>query len=267
MRAEDILVKVGPRGLTVSVADSVPSRDLLKQLEASLRQTVAGGAIPDPRVSLDLGERELQAVSLPALAGLLAGCGLQLNRFSIRPAAPAMSGIDRSSAVRRVQPRSSRRSEVEQFTAGMTATELPDAATKLPSAAAEASPPAKPAEEAPAVVSQEGKIEGNALYVQKNLRSGQSIRFPGNVIIKGDVNPGAEVVAGGNIVVLGSLRGVAHAGAEGDEKATITAFYLRPTQLRIAGQIARPPDGDDGGRGIPELARMRNGKLIIERIK
>lgn len=107
--------------------------------------------------------------------------------------------------------------------------------------------------------------QSDTLLVQRSLRSGQCIQHTGSVVIMGDVNPGAEVTAGGNIVVMGSFRGVAHAGASGDESATITAFRLRPTQLRIAGHITRPPDGEQGGPEVTETARIREGIVVIER--
>ena len=107
--------------------------------------------------------------------------------------------------------------------------------------------------------------QSDTLLVQRSLRSGQSIQHTGSVVIMGDVNPGAEVTAGGNIVVMGSFRGVAHAGARGDESATITASRLRPPQLRIAGHITRPPDGEQGGPEVTETARIREGIVVIER--
>jgi len=74
--------------------------------------------------------------------------------------------------------------------------------------------------------------------VHRSLRSGANVRFPGDIVVFGDVNPGAEVVADGNIVVLGALRGMAHAGAHGDESATVMAFALKPAILRIAHRQA-----------------------------
>lgn len=96
------------------------------------------------------------------------------------------------------------------------------------------------------------------LLLKKTLRSGQSVRYNGNVVILGNVNPGAEIVATGDIIVAGSLRGVAHAGASGDDSAVIAAFSLMPTQLRIAAHVARPPDGNEEYKG--GTARLpRNG--------
>ncbi len=101
----------------------------------------------------------------------------------------------------------------------------------------------------------------------KHLRSGQKLITGGNVVILGDINPGAEVIAGGNILVMGNLKGMAHAGAYGDENAVVAAFRLNPTQLRIANHITRPPDGEVIQVNNPELARIKAGKVIIEKLK
>jgi septum site-determining protein MinC len=99
-----------------------------------------------------------------------------------------------------------------------------------------------------------------AVLVQRTLRSGFSLHHPGHVIILGDVNPGAEIVAGGSVVVWGKLRGMVHAGAEGNEEAVVCALDLTPTQLRIAGQIALTPQRR--GRSQPELAQIKDGKVV-----
>lgn len=104
----------------------------------------------------------------------------------------------------------------------------------------------------------EKKDPGNALYLRQTLRSGQVVRHDGTVVICGDVNAGAEVVAGGDVVVFGTLRGLAHAGALGDEKAQVVAVNLRPTQIRIAGKIARSPD-----HGAPPLSKTPEVASIV----
>lgn len=105
------------------------------------------------------------------------------------------------------------------------------------------------------------------LLLCKNIRSGQKLACRGNIVVVGDVNPGAEVVAGGNIVILGCLRGMAHAGALGDENVVISAYRLSPTQLRIASHIARPPDNEVVIEKDPEVASIKDGMVIIERLK
>lgn len=113
---------------------------------------------------------------------------------------------------------------------------------------------------------QEDLVDENTILVQRTLRSGQSIRYDGNVVILGDVNPGAEVAATGNVIVMGALRGVVHAGAGGNEKAVVMAFRLQPTQLRIANHITRPPDNEPLDSDQPEMARIVNGVVTIEAI-
>lgn len=103
------------------------------------------------------------------------------------------------------------------------------------------------------------------LLVRRTLRSGQRVRFHGNVVVLGDVNPGAEIVAAGDIVVMGTLRGVAHAGATGSAEAVVAAFRLQPTQLRLGAVIGRAPDGHAPRPDVPEVARLRDGALVIER--
>jgi len=105
--------------------------------------------------------------------------------------------------------------------------------------------------------------ESDAVLVRRTLRSGGRIHHPGHVVVIGDVNPGAEIVAGGDIVVWGRLRGVAHAGAEGDAEAVVCALDLAPTQLRIANHIATSPARK--GDPKPETARVKDGQIIAER--
>lgn len=109
-----------------------------------------------------------------------------------------------------------------------------------------------------------GINEGETKFIQGTLRSGQNIRYKGNVVVLGDVNPGAQIEAYGNIYVMGSLRGTAHAGSNGNINACVAAFYLDPTQLRISNIITRPPDGDYEKPNTPELARVKDNMIYIE---
>jgi septum site-determining protein MinC len=102
---------------------------------------------------------------------------------------------------------------------------------------------------------------GEVLLMRRTLRSGQSIRHPGHVVVIGDVNPGAEIVAGGHVVIWGKLRGTVHAGATGDEEALVCALDLAPTQLRIAGYITRSPE-ERRRRPVPEVATVRDGQIV-----
>ena len=79
------------------------------------------------------------------------------------------------------------------------------------------------------------------LYLQMTVRSGLEIRHSGTVVILGDLNPGGVVVASGDILVWGRLRGIAHAGASSNSQCLIMALQMEPTQLRIADFVARAP--------------------------
>lgn len=103
----------------------------------------------------------------------------------------------------------------------------------------------------------------NALLLRETVRSGRSVFHEGHVVILGDVNPGAEVIATGSVVVWGRLRGLVHAGAFGDATASICALDLNPTQLRIADQIAVPPK-DNRSNPIPEQATIADDQIIAE---
>jgi septum site-determining protein MinC len=103
---------------------------------------------------------------------------------------------------------------------------------------------------------------GSGILVRRTLRSGASLQHPGHVVVIGDINPGAEIIARGDVVVWGRLRGMVHAGAEGDEAAIVCALDLSPTQLRIAGLIAVTPKRR--GKPQPEMAHISNGQVVAE---
>jgi septum site-determining protein MinC len=98
------------------------------------------------------------------------------------------------------------------------------------------------------------------VLIKRTLRSGRTVRSTGHVVVIGDVNPGAEIIAYGDVVVWGKLRGIVHAGANGDESANVCALDLAPTQLRIAGYISIPPSGKRR-QPKPEMAHIVNGQI------
>jgi septum site-determining protein MinC len=104
----------------------------------------------------------------------------------------------------------------------------------------------------------------DAALCPRTLRSGQTIRYAGHVVVMGDVNPGAEIVAAGDVMVWGRLRGLVHAGASGNDNASVCALILSPTQLRIGKHIARAPDELQRTARGAEIARVREGRIVIE---
>lgn len=124
---------------------------------------------------------------------------------------------------------------------------------------------------APEVAPEEPKaaapvIDGKgALVVEhRTVRSGEVVASEGHLVIMGDVNPGAEVIAENNIIVWGSLKGTAYAGVPNHEDAVIAALHLAPIQLRIAGYIARSPDVRPVTAATPELARIDQNEIVVE---
>jgi septum site-determining protein MinC len=101
-----------------------------------------------------------------------------------------------------------------------------------------------------------------AILVQRTLRSGMRVSYQGNIVVVGDVHPGAEIIASGSVVVWGRLRGTVHAGAEGDQKALVCALDLRPTQLRIANKVSITPDRH--GKSHPEVAHIDQDQVVAD---
>lgn len=108
------------------------------------------------------------------------------------------------------------------------------------------------------------------LYIEANLRSGQLVRYPGNIFVLGDINPSAEVYAAGDIIIWGSLRGIAHAGYTGNKNAKIIAMQLKSTQIRIADKIITfsknmPKDKSKGSTRDPMLVKIENNEIIAKK--
>ncbi|MBB5233045.1 septum site-determining protein MinC [Deinococcus budaensis] len=115
--------------------------------------------------------------------------------------------------------------------------------------------------------------EGSArtVILPHGVRAGFRGEYRGSVVILGDVNPGAEIVAGGDVIVMGALRGVVHAGYGGHAEAIVWARPIASAQIRIGDAVARAPEGSglgnmkrlEGNEGA-ELARLQDGVIVIE---
>ena len=110
------------------------------------------------------------------------------------------------------------------------------------------------------------------LYIHRTLRSGQSISSDGNIVIIGDVNPGAEIIAKGDITVWGILGGIAHAGSDGSNYAKIRALKMNAIQIRIGKIVARRPDTVNMPYiqrtefYVPEEARVYKNRIVIHKL-
>lgn len=110
------------------------------------------------------------------------------------------------------------------------------------------------------------RFEKESIFIRNTVRSGQRIECPGDIVVIGDVNPGAEVIAGGSIAVFGRLRGLAHAGCEGRKDVCIAAMHMCPKQMRLSGKVVTFPN-DRQDVQTAEVAELRGGKVVIRQVK
>ena len=241
--ARQIDIKGIRDGLLIRVNDH-PDFAVYEPLRRELEQK--RGFLHDSRVAVELGRRAMNTEQLTGLQTLFADHDLELW---------AVIADD---------------SETRQIARELgLATRLSGSATDLdgnalhPAATANGPAANGDAASAPSSPTAPSSATANALLLRETVRSGRSVWHEGHVIILGDVNPGAQIIAAGNVIVWGRLRGLVHAGANGDTAAVICALDLNPTQLRIADQIAVAPN-DSRAAPIPEQAAIREGQIIAE---
>ena len=109
-----------------------------------------------------------------------------------------------------------------------------------------------------------GVDKNTGKFFRGTLRSGQILESDTSIVVIGDVNPGASVSAGGNIIILGSLKGTVSAGMNGDEKALIVALDMAPVQVRIGDTIARCPERQKKAKPETKIAYLNNGTIYID---
>lgn len=104
-------------------------------------------------------------------------------------------------------------------------------------------------------------------FYKGTLRSGQILECESSVVILGDVNPGAKIISTGNVIILGSLKGIVYAGITGDDSSFVVALEMNPVQIRIGDVIARCSDNKSMFRkNKPEtkIAFVENDNIYIE---
>ncbi|MEB3186944.1 MAG: septum site-determining protein MinC [bacterium] len=230
---ESISVKGGISGLQVVIPTAGAWSERLDQLQTHLRE--AANFWKGARTTLDLGERVLELDELRSLVDLLRD-SYGLQQISLVAEEKPLQDLAREAGVDPVDRASmleARRPSPSPVSEGDTVPVLPGA---------------------------------NAMVVRQTVRSGQRIHFPGHLVIFGDVNAGAEIFAGGDIMVFGTFRGIAHAGYPDSTDARIGAVQLRPMQLRIGPVIARSPDAGVPPAQYPEVARVEQGEIRIDRL-
>lgn len=274
-----VVIKGYRAGIGIFLDDDSPFPDLLADLASSLERSNAF-FIGAP-VTLNIGRRELGARELMALRDLL----VERHRLLIAQVY-ADSPITRTAAERLGLKVSG--------TAAGTGTAGSLAAGGGRAAAGASEPPASAGGVRPVATATRGdggradagsgypepargeasltdRPVADTLTIRQTLRSGQRVDFPGHILIVGDVNSGAEIVAGGDIIVFGALRGLAHAGAPDNPGAIILALGIHPPQLRIGTIISRGSegparrDGREREREVqPEIARIEGDTIVVE---
>lgn len=227
MQEELVAIKGVNDGLLISLSATESWQSVTDQLAARIdekAQFYAGA-----NITVELGERPVPKYELSSLKALLERRGLTLSLVR------SESDTTRISAASLDVP-----------------TDNHHAAAKTPEPAKQETAPVNP---------EETGTQG--VLFRRTLRSGRTIHSEGHVIVFGDVNPGAKVIARGDIVIWGKLRGYVHAGAGGDESAIVCALEMSPSQLRIAEYIVTSPAGKR--RKIkPEVALVRGNQIIVE---
>ena len=105
-------------------------------------------------------------------------------------------------------------------------------------------------------------FDAQSIFINNTIRSGQRIECEGDIVVVGDVNPGAEVIAGGSIAVFGRLRGLAHAGCAGRTDVCVAALNMCPKQMRISGRVVTFPN-ERADAHDAEIAEFKDGKVVI----
>ena len=259
-------IKVSTRGALINfeVDDSVPIEAACRALREHLgrfRELYAGG-----EVVVDVGRRMLfDEQQLRIRKVIESGSGLSVRQFWCEPAILEAERqrigdmLAEQSAITGYVPRSDEpamASNPDEPADGPT----PDSVdyNVLADAAVEPEPDGQTAGvlEVGGLAADDEPVGVPALVVRGTCRAGEVLRLPGSVVILGNVNPGAQVIAGGDILVFGALRGLAHAGAEGDVTATIVAMSAANPILRIAGYNW---DAEEWGDVESQIAAGRRG--------
>lgn len=226
MQDELIAIKGVNDGLLISLSTTESWQSVTDQLAARIDEKA--GFYSGANITVELGERPVPKYELSSLKALLERRGLTLSLV---------------------------RSESDTTQKSAESLEVATDNHRAPTAVQQ------PKSETAQVNPEETGTQG--VLFRRTLRSGRTIHSEGHVIVFGDVNPGAKVIARGDIVVWGKLRGYVHAGAGGDASAIVCALEMNPSQLRIADCVVRS-QGGKRKRIMPEVALVRDNQIVVE---
>ncbi len=224
MQEQIVAIKGIKDGLLISLSPTEEWLAITSDLAARIDQQSAFFA--GARITVDVGERPVPKHELSSLKALLERRGLML--WSVL--SDSQTTLDAAQAL-----------DLKTSTANPV--------------------PGRETSEGTEVSPEEDSTPG--VMIRRTLRSGRTVHSSGHVIVLGDVNPGAEIIAAGDVIIWGRLRGNVHAGAEGDESAVVCALDMNPNRLRIAGYITTSPP-DNRRKPKPEMASVKVGQIVVE---
>lgn len=232
MAQETVTIKGISDGLLIALSPGEEWLQLTGELASRLDEKSAffSGA----RVTVDVGTRPVPKYELSSLRALLERRGLSLMVVQ---------------------------SESQTTIESALALDLRTNFTAVPPASAGSTMENVNADDLIAISPEEAGSPG--VLLNRTLRSGRTVTSHGHVVVVGDVNAGAKIIAGGDIIVWGRLRGVVHAGAEGNVNAVVCALDMSPGQLRIANFITTSPS-DKGRKVKPETASVKGEQIVVE---
>lgn len=230
-----VAIKGTRNGLLLTLEPETPFHELLSALAERLAE--APGFFRGASLSVDTSQRKLRVSERVQLERLLAHYQMSVTPLELIPSAL-------------IAPKESTQEQL--------ALAQPPSPVPITNQVIEEISPSRDGRE-----SRDARESTDTLFLRRTVRSGQAIHHPSTVVVLGDVNPGAEIVAGGDIIVWGVLRGMVHAGYPDNEQALVCALQLAPVQLRVAHLLSRPPEGMDVQQ-LPEVAAIRNGHIVVE---
>ncbi len=260
---DPVVIKGTRYGLLASIREDADfgaaMADLKRQLQEK-KDFLAGGSL-----SVDFGWRETDEKQFAKLEAVLEKAGLVLNgilstSLNTRTIAEqkGYKAIIGRLGLAKHQGRAMRRRKEEPVSAPTPVEDSP--VTELVKEPLNQQEPEEVVETSASACGPEEQT----LYLRKTLRSGQKVVFSGNVVLYADVNPGAEIEAEGDILVLGNLRGAVHAGCEGDNEASVMALVMQPTQLRINDHFLNTHSGTRKARKVePTRAVLKAGEVQL----
>ncbi len=249
-------IPINLRGTRTGLAIQLGSgewHEMMTELAMRLHDARARSFFQGARVQVETTDRKIDAIELQELVALLNQYGMVLDTID----------NERPGQLRAMPPRPTMPPPMESRMEPRLEPRRPEVAYP---------PPPNPAPKA--VISQiplpstakttEAPDPSRALLIRRSVQAGQVVREKGTVVILGDIGPAAEVVAEGDVIVCGKLRGIAWAGSTGDESRFVAALIFVPTQIRIAGASLGTLKDMGKFSWLSQIARLRDGRIVIE---